>query len=142
MNAPEILKECHANGLQVFMLKGGLKASGNQDAIKKFVPLLKSRKLEIERHLLAMQLTQFRFDLIPDEIELESGYSVNDVNRVNNMAWEFMHWDGMQFSDAIEAACSIVNSCPAAICERAYVDSMVLFKRIKQSIQIEKQRGY
>lgn len=128
MNAPELLSKCEANGLHVFISGGGLKASGNQDAIEQFVPMLKTRKAEIEQYLTEQSLYQFRFDLISAEIESE--YSENDLDRVNNMAWEFMQMDCMSFSVAIDLAAEIVVKGRVAECEAAYVNVRDLFERL------------
>jgi len=76
-------------------------------------------------------LDQFQFDLIPDEIE--SGCSANDVNRLNNMAWEFMQVDGLSFTEAIRLAAEIVIDGRVAACESAYVDVRDLFMRLSES---------
>jgi len=131
MNAPELLNKCEASGLHVFISGGGLKASGNQDAIEQFVPLLKTRKAEIEQYLAEQSLYQFRFDLISAEIESE--HHESDLNRVNNMAWEFMQVDGMSFTVAINLAAEIVVKGRVAACEAAYVNVRDLFMRLSNS---------
>lgn len=74
------------------------------------------------------QLEQFRFDLVQQEIE--DGHPADELHRVNNMAWEFMQFDGMAFDEAITKAAEIVAMCNAAECEKSYADVMALFKKV------------
>jgi hypothetical protein len=71
-------------------------------------------------------LDQFRFDLVQQEID--AGHPVDELHRVNNMAWEFMQADGMAFDEAIKLAGEVVADCQIAACEAAYADVMKLFK--------------
>jgi len=128
MNAPDLINECRAHGLQVYIADGGLKVNGTEDAIRQYVPLLKSHKAEIERYLLERSLCQFCFDTISTEVE--SGCSDPMLTRINNMAWEFMQSDGMEFSDAIMTSAEIALTCPVAVCEAAYVDARMLFEKL------------
>jgi hypothetical protein len=73
-------------------------------------------------------LKLFEFDRI-SQANIDDEY-MRQIDRVNNMAWEFMVWDGMEFMDAIKAASEIVTGCPVAVCESAYVDAKNLFKRL------------
>jgi len=70
-------------------------------------------------------LEQFRFDLIEG-----SAASVQEVERVNNMAWEFMRVDEMTFADAISLAAEIVVSCEVSACEAAYENVQALWHRL------------
>ena len=75
------------------------------------------------------QLALFRFDLMQDEIA--AGQSDDELQRVNNMAWEFMQADGMAFDEAVTIAAQIVIDGQKAACEAAYIDVMALFKRLE-----------
>ena len=70
-------------------------------------------------------LRQFRFDLIEGTSD-----SVQEIDRVNNMAWEFMKVDEMAFADAIRRAAEIVVSCEVSACEAAYEDVQALWGRL------------
>jgi hypothetical protein len=74
---------------------------------------------------LPLNLEQFRFDLIPDAIA--AGSSILELERVNNMAWEFMKVDGLPFNEAIRMAAEIVVSCEVSVCEAAYEDVQALW---------------
>ncbi len=73
-------------------------------------------------------LEQFRFDLIPSAIA--EGSSEQEIDRVNNMAWEFMKVDEMAFADAIRRAAEIAVSCEVSACEAAYEDVQALWRRL------------
>ena len=75
-------------------------------------------------------LEQFRFDLIPAAIA--DGSSEQEIDRVNNMAWEFMKVDEMAFTDAIRRAAEIVVSCEVSACEAAYEDVQALWHRLSE----------
>jgi hypothetical protein len=70
-------------------------------------------------------LLEFRFDLIEGTAD-----SVQEIERVNNMAWEFMKVDEMAFADAIRRAAEIVVSCEVSACEAAYEDVQALWRRL------------
>ena len=74
---------------------------------------------------IALALRQFRFDLIEGTAD-----SVQEIERVNNMAWEFMKVDEMAFADAIRLAAEIVVSCEVSACEAAYEDVQALWRRL------------
>jgi hypothetical protein len=77
-------------------------------------------------------LQLFRFDLVEEEIR--AGHSGNELQRINNMAWEFMKTDKIPFSVAIKAAAEIVINCEMISCESAYEDVQALFERIRSGI--------
>jgi hypothetical protein len=78
------------------------------------------------------KLRQFRFDLVAHDIE--EGYSADDLERVNNLAWEFMQVDGMEFSAAIHLAAQIVAECNVAASERAYEDVQALWRKLTRNL--------
>lgn len=84
-----------------------------------------------EKSSLADMLALFRFDLVQQEIE--DGLPADELHRVNNMAWEFMQADGMNFNEAIKKAGQIVANCQITACETAYLDVMALFKRMSKN---------
>ncbi len=69
------------------------------------------------------QLEFFRFDEFSDTLETE---------RINNMAWEFMQADGMNYADAIRVASEIAAHCRVAACEAAYENVRALWERLQQ----------
>ncbi len=73
-------------------------------------------------------LRQFRFDLVTAEIE--AGCPAQEIQRVNNLAWELMKEDSMRFADAVRTAAKIVAHCDRAACEAAYKDVQALWKQI------------
>lgn len=78
------------------------------------------------------KLRQFRFDLLNRDIE--GGYSAADLERANNMAWEFMQVDGMEFSVAVHLAAQIVAECDVAASEAAYEDVRALWPRLTRNL--------
>lgn len=70
-------------------------------------------------------LRQFRFDLIEGKEN-----ALQEIDRVNNMAWEFMKVDGLLFNEAIKLAAEIVVSCDVSASEAAYEDVQALWKRL------------
>ena len=74
------------------------------------------------------KLLEFRLDLVSRD--LEEGYPLADLERANNMAWEFMQVDGMEFSVAIHLASQIVAVCDVAASEAAYEDVRTLWRRL------------
>jgi hypothetical protein len=74
---------------------------------------------------IAVTLRQFRFDLIEGTTD-----SVQDIDRVNNMAWEFMKVDDLPFTQAIRLAAEIVVSCEVKSGEAAYEDVQALWRRL------------
>lgn len=57
-----------------------------------------------------------------------------ELNRVNNMAWEFMQVDDMRFQEAMTLAAQIVAHCEIAACEASYVNVKMLWERINQPL--------
>ena len=70
-------------------------------------------------------LHQFRFDLIEGTAD-----SVQEIDRVNNMAWEFMKVDDLPFTEAIRLAAEIVVSCEVKSGEAAYEDVQAVWRRL------------
>ncbi len=146
MNTAQLLEDCKTNGVSVFIADGELKVRGNPDAIKRIAPTLKERKAEIQAHLesgnavntssqddreyLLHQLEQFALDTVKDHPE-----DAQAITRINNMAWEFMQADGMEFSKAIQLAAEIVVSGHVAACEAAYTDVMALWEKLKNEVR-------
>ena len=75
-------------------------------------------------------LAQFQFDRI--EAEIGAGHPAVELLRVNNMAWEFMQVDGLDFNTAIRMAAEICVACPPAPGEVAYADVRSLWQKIQQ----------
>lgn len=74
---------------------------------------------------IAVALRQFRFDLIEG-----TAASVQEIDRVNNLAWEFMKVDDLPFTEAIRLAAEIVVSCEVKSGEAAYEDVQALWRRL------------
>lgn len=89
-----------------------------------------SNELESESAALRRDLARFRFDLIEAEIIAE--YPAAELHRVNNMAWEFMQVDGLDFNTAIRMAAEICIDCPPAPCEAAYSGVRSLWRQENQ----------
>ena len=70
-------------------------------------------------------LHQFRFDLIEGTEDL-----VQEIDRVNDLAWEFMKVDDFLFTEAIRLAAEIVVSCEVRSGEAAYEDVKALWRRL------------
>lgn len=78
------------------------------------------------------KLRLFRFDLVAQDIE--DGYPAVRLERVNNMAWEFMQADGMEFSAALHLAAQIVAECDVAASEAAYEDVRALWRTLTRNL--------
>ena len=74
---------------------------------------------------IAVALRQFRFDLIEGTAD-----SFQEIDRVNNLAWEFMKVDALPFIEAIRLAAEIVVSCEVRSGEAAYEDVQALWRRL------------
>ena len=74
---------------------------------------------------IAVALRQFRFDLIEGTAD-----SAQEIDRVNNLAWEFMKVDDLPFTEAIRLAVEIVVSCAVRSGEAAYEDVQALWRRL------------
>lgn len=88
---------------------------------------LENKHPKPEQNILAM-MSLFKFDELQGEITDEK--STIELDRLNNMAWEFMQNDGMAFSEAITLAASIVINCQRAQCEAAYIEVKMLYKEL------------
>lgn len=78
------------------------------------------------------KLRLFRFDLVARDIA--DGYPTVSLERVNNMAWEFMQVDGMAFSAALDLAVQIVTECNVAASEAAYEDVQALWLSLTRNL--------
>lgn len=78
------------------------------------------------------KLRLFRFDLVVRDIE--DGYPAVSLDRLNNMAWEFMQVDGMEFSAALHLAAQIVTECDVVASEMAYEDVRALWRRLTRNL--------
>lgn len=75
-------------------------------------------------------LHQFRFDLV--EADIDAGHPAAELDRVTNMAWEFMQVDGLDFNTAIRVAAETCIACPPAPCEAAYSNVRSLWRQENQ----------
>jgi hypothetical protein len=57
-------------------------------------------KPDVTKDRILEKLRLFRFDLVVHDIE--GGYPVDELERVYNMAWEFMQVDGMAYFAALD----------------------------------------
>jgi hypothetical protein len=89
-------------------------------------------KPEATKDRILEKLKLFRFDLVAHDIE--GGYPAANLERVNNMAWEFMQADGMAFSDALHLAAQVVVECDVAASEAAYEDVRALWRRLTRNL--------
>ncbi len=82
---------------------------------------------------LLSRLEQFQFDLV--EADIASGAPTAELDRVNNLCWEFMDADGMPFDQALAVAASIVVTCEPAPCEAGYTDVRQLWRELTSTQQ-------
>ena len=129
MSVCDLLRECEQSGVSVYLVNGSIKASGTKEAVSKYAPLLKTHKIEIERHLSSpIELNAlFRFDLVQQEIA--AGHPEAEMRRIHNMAYVFMRDDQLPLGEALQKAAEIVVHCPMAECELAYLDVMNLWSK-------------
>ena len=123
MKIASLLTECRDAGVSVRLEGDVLKLRGTPEAVAAAKVRLKPHKAEIIRHMLG----QFCLDDCAADPEPEL------IDRINNMAWEFMQHDGMEFDEAIRTAAEIVATCAAAVCEASYKDVQALWKRMSAS---------
>ena len=138
MKVSDLILECESQGIHLAFQGDSLKATGKPEALKRLVPMLKSHKQEIQAELSRKhegaarafldRLRLFRFDLVQQDIE--AGANPEELERINNMAWEFMQVDGLEFSESIKIAAEIVVSCNVVICEAAYQSVKDLHKKL------------
>ena len=80
-----------------------------------------------QRNRATAQLNRFALD------ECAADPEASVIARINNMAFEFMVADGMEFDVAIRTAAEIVANCAVAVCEASYEDVQALWRRISAS---------
>lgn len=131
-NVPLVLKKITDGLTEWNVTLSSLESNGN-NSLSAFVPpvppappprevgqVISDRDIE--------SLTRFMFDLVQHEID--DGHSIDELHRVNNMAFEFIVYGDMEFNEAIKAAAEIVIKCKTATCEYNYTDVMELFRSI------------
>ena len=103
--------------------------SSNYDTFSK----IDTQKSESDNSdLVFKNLQQFGFDSLCKEIK--EGCLATDLDRVNNMAWEFMKVDGLSYNEAIKLAAELVALCEISVCESAYEDVQALWIRLSEKI--------
>jgi hypothetical protein len=130
MNAHNLIVECKFLGVSIRLDKGNIKLIGQPAAVKNAAELARPHKAELIAYLSG--LDQFKFEEV--KADIANGHPATDIHRVNNMAWEFMHQDGLSFQEAIKKAAQIVAECDAVECEKSYEDVMKLWERITESV--------
>lgn len=130
MNAHNVLMECEFLGVSIRLDGGKLKLSGSSQSVNVAADLVRPHKAELITYLSG--LDQFKFEEV--KADIANGHPATDIHRVNNMAWEFMHQDGLSFQEAIKKAAQIVAECDAVECEKSYEDVMKLWERITESV--------
>lgn len=78
------------------------------------------------QEFLKRELPKFNFELTPKQHKY--GITNEMLRRVNNMAYEFIIYDGYTYEKAIGAAYLICTQCPRTPCEDDYVDVEQLLK--------------
>lgn len=126
MTPQSLIEECRKSGVTIRLDGGLLKLKGAPDAVRIAAERLKPHKPAIVTHI-TETLAQFRFDLVGQEIE--AGYPVEELRRVNNIAWRLITARGFQFQEAITTAAQWVVDHPPHADEAAFIDVMELFKR-------------
>ena len=150
MTPVEVIQGAAENGVQLFLSSNGaIKASGDAAAVSHWTPLIRAQKNEIlcllkrldgesnieETISLPIKLRPFRFDLVA--LEIEAGFDQSELAGVNNMAWEFMKIDGLNFDEAIRLAAEVVTHCGGAAWEAAYEDVQALWRRVRCNTGLE-----
>lgn len=130
MNPHNLIVECEFLGVLVKLEKGNIKLIGQPAAVKNAAEIARPHKAELIAYLSG--LDQFKSEEV--KADIANGHPAADIHRVNNMAWEFMHQDGLSFQEAIKKAAQIVAECDAAECEKSYEDVMKLWERITDSV--------
>ena len=123
MKIASLLTECRDAGVSIRLEGDVLKLRGTPEAVAAAKVRLKPHKAEIIRHMLG----QFCIDDCAADPEPEL------IDRINNMAWEFMQHDGMTFETAIKTAAEIVVHGTVTECEAAYTNVRELWHRIKSA---------
>ena len=131
MKIASLLTECRDAGVSIRLEGDVLKLRGTPEAVAAAKVRLKPHKAEIIRHMLG----QFCLDDCADDPEPEL------IDRINNMAWEFMQHDGMAFDQAIKSAAEIVVQCAVVNCEASYASVRELWQRLKTFPQSQKENS-
>ena len=130
MSAHNVMIECEFLGVAVRLDGGKLKLSGSSQSVNVAADLVRPHKAELIAYLSG--LDQFKFD--DCKAGIANGHPADEIHRVNNMAWEFMHQDGLSFQEAITKAAEIVAHCDAVECEKSYEDVLKLWERITANV--------
>jgi hypothetical protein len=130
MSAQNVMIECEFLGVSIRLDGGKLKLNGSSQSVNVAADLVRPHKAELIAYLSG--LDQFKFEEV--KADIANGHPATDIHRVNNMAWQFMHEDGLSFQDAIIKAAEIVVNCEAAKCEKSYEDVMKLWERITANV--------
>ncbi len=88
---------------------------------------------------LLSRLEQFQFDLV--EAEIAAGAPAAELDRTNNLAWEFMQADALPFEQAMAIAASIVVACEPAPGEQEYTDVRSLWHELTGNQQATSTNG-
>ncbi len=94
--------------------------------------------IEVGDDLLTL-LEPFRFDLV--EADIAAGAPADELDRTNNLAWQFMQKEGMPFAQAITTAAAAVVAYDPAPGEQEYTDVRSLWRELignQQPIRQEK----
>ena len=122
-----MLDECQQSGVTVHLDGSELVLRGDPQAVRVAANRLRPHKPLIIEYL---RLQQFQLDQVKEDIA--DAYPADELTRVNNLCWEIMTHDGLPFDQAIKAAAEIVATCAAVECEKAYVNVLQLWERLKQ----------
>lgn len=135
MSDLSILVKAKIEGVALSLNQDGtIRAAGPAAALASLKPSLHRNKSALVEHLkLCAALEQFRFDLV--EADIASGAPAAELDRVNNLCWEFMDADGMPFDQALAVAVSIVVTCEPAPCEAGYTDVRQLWRELTSTQQ-------
>lgn len=122
MTPQNLLNECRNAGVKVQLEGDRIKLRGPAMAVAAVAEKLRPHKHQIIQHLLG----QFHSDVQAQDV------ASTELDRINNMAWEFMQFDGVPYSIAIRLAADIVAHCDIAVCEAAYEDVRALCAKLLQ----------
>lgn len=105
--------------------------ASSKEPLTRLTPLTR-QQVQLQKNSAAIAEMLVPFQLDRASHLHDPGYPAFDLQRVNNMAWEFMAVDGMHFDCAIRLAAEIVVSGQVAVCEATYANTMELFEKVRK----------
>jgi hypothetical protein len=131
MTPHNLIVECESLGVSIQLKAGNIVLLGHPTAVENAAKIARPFKANLIEYLSGLD----QFNIGESESNKSSPHptsSIDPIHRRNNMAWEFMQFDGMSYSEAMVLAQEIVSNLQIASCEKAYVDVHELINRIKK----------